>query len=336
MGQKVHPGGLRVGDHPPLEVELVHGQEGVPGVPARGRQDPRAHLQEARARGALGHPHPKDKQRITVDIYTARPGIVIGKSGVEVDALRRSCTRSRRRTSTSTSTRSSGPSWTRSSSRSRSQSSCRTASAFRRAMKRALASAIRSGAAGVKIQCCGRLGGGEMSRARDLHRGSRPAAHDPRRHRLRLRRGEDDVRPHRRQGLDQQGRDHARGVRGHRGRRLAPRRPGHAPPSRRRASRASAPPARRPWPRSRPRGPRAGAPAPAAAPAAAAGRRGPSRPAPRACDRRARPAGGGRQPPAPRPAAASSLRQPEGQTRGSARGVAREPTGAAREHDEES
>src|SRR5439155_507943 len=31
----------------------------------------------------------KDKQRITVDIFTARPGIVIGKSGVEVDALRR-------------------------------------------------------------------------------------------------------------------------------------------------------------------------------------------------------------------------------------------------------
>src|SRR5947209_16686959 len=31
----------------------------------------------------------KDKQRITIDIYTARPGIVIGKSGVEVDALRR-------------------------------------------------------------------------------------------------------------------------------------------------------------------------------------------------------------------------------------------------------
>src|SRR5665213_1658465 len=31
----------------------------------------------------------KDKQRITVDIYTARPGIVIGKSGVEVDALRK-------------------------------------------------------------------------------------------------------------------------------------------------------------------------------------------------------------------------------------------------------
>src|SRR5439155_896633 len=31
----------------------------------------------------------KDAQRITIDIYTARPGIVIGKSGVEVDALRK-------------------------------------------------------------------------------------------------------------------------------------------------------------------------------------------------------------------------------------------------------
>ena len=31
----------------------------------------------------------KDKQRITIDIYTARPGIVIGKSGAEVDALRK-------------------------------------------------------------------------------------------------------------------------------------------------------------------------------------------------------------------------------------------------------
>ena len=45
--------------------------------------------------GSLAHaglsdiPSRKDKQKVTVDIYTARPGIVIGKSGAEVDALRR-------------------------------------------------------------------------------------------------------------------------------------------------------------------------------------------------------------------------------------------------------
>ena len=72
----------------------------------------------------------KDKQRITIDIYTARPGIVIGKSGAEVDALRNEIhAHDAARTSTSTSTRSSGPSSTRSSSRSRSPSSSRTASA---------------------------------------------------------------------------------------------------------------------------------------------------------------------------------------------------------------
>ena len=49
---------------------------------------------------------------------------------------------------------------------------------------------------------------------REVLGGPRPAAHAPRRHRLRLRRGEDDLRPDRRQGLDQQGRDHARGLRG--------------------------------------------------------------------------------------------------------------------------
>ena len=48
--------------------------------------------------------------------------------------------------------------------------------------------------------------------------GARAAAHAARRHRLRVRRGEDDLRPHRREGLDQQGRDHARGLRGRHGR----------------------------------------------------------------------------------------------------------------------
>ena len=45
--------------HPRLEVQLVHRQEGVPGVHPRGRPHPRAHLQEARARGAVRHPDPQ-------------------------------------------------------------------------------------------------------------------------------------------------------------------------------------------------------------------------------------------------------------------------------------
>ena len=58
---------------------------------------------------------------------------------------------------------------------------------------------------------------------RGLLRRPRPAAHPARRHRLRLRRGQDHDRPDRRQVLDQQGRDHARGLRLRR--RGGPRRP---------------------------------------------------------------------------------------------------------------
>ena len=45
---------------------------------------------------------------------------------------------------------------------------------FRRAMKRALASAVRSGAEGIRIQCGGRLGGGEMSRSESYSEGRVP------------------------------------------------------------------------------------------------------------------------------------------------------------------
>ena len=85
---------------------------------------------------------------------------------------------------------------------------------FRRAMKRSLASAMRSGAQGVRIRCGGRLGGAEMSRTEQYSEGRVPL------HTLRadidygFAEAQTQARPHRRQGLDQQGRDHARGLRG--------------------------------------------------------------------------------------------------------------------------
>ena len=108
--------------------------------------------------------------------------------------------------------------------------------AFRRAMKRALTSAMRSGAKGVKVQ----VSGSPRRRRDGAHRGllgrPRAAAHDAGRHRLRLLRGAHDVRPDRRQVLDQQGRDHARGLR-----RRRPHRHERAGPGRGATDRPSAP-----------------------------------------------------------------------------------------------
>src|SRR5439155_26333424 len=89
VGQKVHPGGLRVG--------VIHDWKS--NWYTSKKEFPAALLEDLRIRkhirAKLGHAGisdiliRKDKQRITIDIYTARPGIVIGKSGVEVDAVRR-------------------------------------------------------------------------------------------------------------------------------------------------------------------------------------------------------------------------------------------------------
>ncbi|MGZ4318632.1 MAG: 30S ribosomal protein S3, partial [Gaiellaceae bacterium] len=118
----------------------------------------------------------KDKQRITVDIYTARPGIVIGKSGVEVDALRRDLHALTQKNVHININEIKRPELD---AKLVAQSIAEQLSnrvAFRRAMKRALASAIRSGAAGVKIQCSGRLDGGEMSR-REMYSEGRVPLH---------------------------------------------------------------------------------------------------------------------------------------------------------------
>ena len=88
MGQKVHPGGFRVGVIHDWKSNWWTGKQSSR-LPPRGRQDPRHILGKLSHAGLSDILIRKDKQRITVDIYTARPGIVIGKSGVEVDALRR-------------------------------------------------------------------------------------------------------------------------------------------------------------------------------------------------------------------------------------------------------
>ena len=90
---------------------------------------------------------------------------------------------------------------------------------------------------------------GPPGRRRDgAHRGllrrPRAPAHDPRRHRLRLLRGQDHLRPHRREGVDQQGRDHAQGLR------AGPHRARGAPAGARRRPRAAAARRRSRWRRS--------------------------------------------------------------------------------------
>src|SRR3712207_4546425 len=116
----------------------------------------------------------KDAGEVEVNINTARPGIVIGKSGSEVDALRREL---HRMTGKSVKVNILEIKRPELDSKLVAQSvgeQLQNRVAFRRAMKRALTSAMRSGAKGVKIQVSGRLGGAEMARTESYSDGRVP------------------------------------------------------------------------------------------------------------------------------------------------------------------
>src|SRR5213083_2354780 len=174
MGQKVHPGGLRVG--------VIHDWKsnwytGTKEFPAYLLEDIkiREHIQ-----GKLSHAGlsdiliRKDAQRITIDIYTARPGIVIGKSGVEVDALRKDIHGMTNKAVHININEIKRPELDAKLVAQSIAEQLENRVSFRRAMKRSLASAMRSGAHGVKVTCGGRLGGGEMSRSESYSEGRVP------------------------------------------------------------------------------------------------------------------------------------------------------------------
>ncbi len=174
MGQKVHPGGLRVG--------VIHNWKS--NWYAGTKDFPNALIEDIKIRkhiyGKLSHAGlsdiliRKDKQRITIDIFTARPGIVIGKSGVEVDALRKEIHALTQKNVHININEIKRPELDAKLVAQSIAEQLQNRVSFRRAMKRSLASAMRSGAAGVRIQCGGRLGGAEMSRSEAYSEGRVP------------------------------------------------------------------------------------------------------------------------------------------------------------------
>src|SRR4249920_276610 len=116
----------------------------------------------------------KDAAEVEVNIHTARPGIVIGKSGSEVDALRRDLHRITGKSIKVNILEIKRPELDAKLVAQSIAEQLQNRVAFRRAMKRALTSAMRSGAKGVKVQVSGRLGGAEMARTEGYSDGRVP------------------------------------------------------------------------------------------------------------------------------------------------------------------
>jgi small subunit ribosomal protein S3 len=170
VGQKVHPYGFRLGVIYPWKsnwyasrrdyIEALHEDVWI-----------RKHIRSRLSRAGISSIDIERKgDQIWVYIRTARPGIVIGRKGAEVDRLRKDVERyTKKRVDVKVEDMNQASSEVRPDTDAAllaqgvaEQLAGRVA--FRRAMRRAVQTAMRAGALGVRVACAGRLGGTDMGR----------------------------------------------------------------------------------------------------------------------------------------------------------------------------
>ncbi|MEQ8432665.1 MAG: 30S ribosomal protein S3 [Oceanicaulis sp.] len=174
MGQKINPIGFRVGINRTWEsrwfakgeeyAELLHADIKI-------REFLKARLKNASvSRIVIERPH--KKCRIT--IHTARPGVVIGKKGADIEKLRREISKMVDGEVFLNLVEVRKPEMDATLVAESIAQQLERRVAFRRAMKRSLQTTMRMGALGCKIMCGGRLGGAEIARTEKYADGSVP------------------------------------------------------------------------------------------------------------------------------------------------------------------
>ncbi len=113
-------------------------------------------------------------EQVRIKLFTARPGIVIGKKGAEIDILKKDLEKLvQKKVAVDIQEVRRPEANARLVAENIAQQLSRRV-AFRRAMKKAVSSALRFGVQGIKISCSGRLGGAEMSRCEWVREGRVP------------------------------------------------------------------------------------------------------------------------------------------------------------------
>ena len=174
MGQKVHPTGIRLGivkKH--SSVWFAEGREYAKNLLAdlQVRDFVKKHLANASV-SRVDIERPAQTAKIT--IYTARPGIVIGKKGEDVEALRRILTEKMDIPVQINIEEIRKPDLDAQLVADSVAQQLQRRVMFRRAMKRAVQNAMRQGAEGIKVQVGGRLGGVEIARSEWYREGRVP------------------------------------------------------------------------------------------------------------------------------------------------------------------
>ena len=116
----------------------------------------------------------RTRDRVRVDIHTARPGVVIGRRGAEADRIRADLDKMTGKQVTLNILEVKGAETDAQLVAQGVAEQLASRVSFRRAMRRAINSAMKGGAKGIRVQCSGRLGGAEMARTEFYREGRVP------------------------------------------------------------------------------------------------------------------------------------------------------------------
>jgi small subunit ribosomal protein S3 len=173
MGQKINPVGLRVGINRTWSSRWYAGRDFAELL----HQDfkLRKFVYEKLEAAGIANviiERPAKKPRLT--IYSSRPGIIIGKKGSDIDKLKGELSKLAGAEVTLNIVEVRKPEIEAKLVAESIAQMLEKRVSFRRAMKRAVQSAMRMGALGIRVHCSGRLGGAEIARVEKAHEGKVP------------------------------------------------------------------------------------------------------------------------------------------------------------------
>ena len=174
MGQKVNPHGLRVGvikdwDSRWFAKDNVFGDTLVEDYNLR-----KTLKKQLYSAGVPKIEIERDASKVRIHIHCAKPGMVIGKGGSEIEKLRQQCEKMLGKPVVINIVEVRQPDVNAQLVAENVASQLERRISFRRAMKGCIGRAMRLGARGIKIKVSGRLGGAEIARSEEYHDGTIP------------------------------------------------------------------------------------------------------------------------------------------------------------------
>ena len=174
MGQKVNPHGARVGVIIDWSTKWYAGKKDFSNNLIED-YNLRKMLKEKLNQAGISHIDlQRAGEKLHVIVYTAKPGIVIGKGGAGVEALKKEIEAFTGKAVSLNILEVKQPEADAQLVAEKVAQSLEKRVSFRRAMKQNIGFAMRSGAKGIKMQVSGRLGGAEIARTEGYHEGSIP------------------------------------------------------------------------------------------------------------------------------------------------------------------